>query len=339
MCSSHCVAFSLPFPCRANENCSSSRLRFAVRGLALHAEMAAAGFCPFQRVDAHQLRQFQKIRHSPGFFKRLVEFLARPDDVDVVPEFFAQRRNSLPDCSQALRRPGHPAVFPHQLAEFLVNRVHGPLALNTDQPGDTLVHVFLHGRERRMRSVNFFQRTGSDVIRHRIRKNEISVRKALHQRAGPKAVRAVVGKIGFPGNKKAGNRRHQLVIHPQSAHRVVDRGKNPHRNFVRVFSGNLLIHVEEVSVFFADDRFSHAANGIGEVQIDAHASRPDAAPLVAHFLGVARGDVARNQVSETRVAPLKIIIALVLGNLVAERACRPFSSGPTRARRFAAIPT
>ncbi len=95
----------------------------------------------------------------------------------------------------------------------------------------------------------------------------------------------------------------------------MDRGINPHRNFIGVFSGNLLVHVEEVAVFFANDWFTHAADGVREVQVNAHAARPDPAPFIADFLGVARSDVAGNQVSETRVAPLEVIVALVFGNL------------------------
>ena len=42
----------------------------------------------------------------------------------------------------------------------------------------------------------------------------------------------------------------------------------------------------------------------------------DAAALVAHLLGVARRDVARDQVAEARVLALEVVVALVLGNLV-----------------------
>ena len=49
--------------------------RFAVRRLALHAEMRAARFGAVQRVEAQQLGQLEEVGHAPGFFERLVELL------------------------------------------------------------------------------------------------------------------------------------------------------------------------------------------------------------------------------------------------------------------------
>ena len=62
-----------------------------------------------------------------------------------------------------------------------------------------------------------------------------------------------------------------------------------------------------------------ALDGVGEVEVDGAAGRPDAAPFVADRLGGARGDVARNEVAEARVAALEEVVALALGN-VARRA-------------------
>ena len=53
-------------------------------------------------------------------------------------------------------------------------------------------------------------------------------------------------------------------------------------------------------------------DGVGEIEIDAAAARADAAALVAHLLGRARGDVARGQVAEARIFALQVIIALAL---------------------------
>ena len=69
--------------------------RFAVRSLKLLAEMSAAGFVALQRIQAHQLAEFQEVRHASGIFQRLIEFFAAAQDVDVLPEFFAQFRNAL----------------------------------------------------------------------------------------------------------------------------------------------------------------------------------------------------------------------------------------------------
>ena len=92
--------------------------RFAVRSLKFLAEMAAAGFVALQRVQAHQLAELQKIRHTAGIFERLIEFFAAAEHVDVLPEFLAQFGNALQRFLQAGFGARHAAVVPHQLAEF-----------------------------------------------------------------------------------------------------------------------------------------------------------------------------------------------------------------------------
>src|SRR4029077_6551164 len=56
-------------------------------------------------------------------------------------------------------------------------------------------------------------------------------------------------------------------------------------------------------------------NGIREIQIDALPVRPDAAPFVAHFLGVSRRDIAGHEIAETRIAVFQIVVAFAFGNI------------------------
>ena len=51
-------------------------------------------------------------------------------------------------------------------------------------------------------------------------------------------------------HEQAGEVAHQVVVNPKAAHGVVERRINPHRHFVRIFAGDLLVHVEEVAVAF-----------------------------------------------------------------------------------------
>src|SRR5438270_10214257 len=48
----------------------------AVRRLMFHAEMAAARLFPVQRVETHQLRQFQEISDTSRVLERLIQLLA-----------------------------------------------------------------------------------------------------------------------------------------------------------------------------------------------------------------------------------------------------------------------
>ena len=51
--------------------------RFAIRGLMFLAKMSTTRFVAFERVDAHELGEFEKIGHTPGALERLIEILDR----------------------------------------------------------------------------------------------------------------------------------------------------------------------------------------------------------------------------------------------------------------------
>ena len=133
----------------------------------------------------------------------------------------------------------------------------------------------------------------------------------------------MVGEVRLAEHVQARDRAHQVVVHPQPAHRVVDGRVDPHRHLVRVLVGDLLVHVEEVAVALADDVFAEPLDGVGEVEVDREARLADAAALVADRLGGARRDVARHQVAEAGIAALEVVVALGLGDLRRRAACRP----------------
>ena len=126
----------------------------------------------------------------------------------------------------------------------------------------------------------------------------------------------MVGEVGLPRAVQAGDGRHQLVVDPEPAHRVVRRRVDPHRRAVRVLAGDPLVHLEQVPVALPHDVLAEAADGVGEVEVDAVLERADAAAGVDRPLGRPRRDVARGQVAEARVQPLEVVVALVLGDLV-----------------------
>ena len=124
--------------------------------------------------------------------------------------------------------------------------------------------------------------------------------------------------------------RHQVVVHPQAAHRVMDGRINAHRHFVGIFVGDALVHLEQVAVALADRVDAQALDGVGEIEIDAQAVLAHAAAFVADGFGVARSDVARDQVAEAGIAALQIIIALGFGNLVRRALVALFSGTQMR---------
>ena len=73
----------------------------------------------------------------------------------------------------------------------------------------------------------------------------------LFRSAGAEAVSAVIREVRFAQDEQSGNRALQIVIDPQSTHRVVHGRINSHRDVVRILGSDLLIHVEEIAVLGA----------------------------------------------------------------------------------------
>ena len=111
-----------------------------------------------------------------------------------------------------------------------------------------------------------------------------------------------------------------------------------HGNLIGIFSGDALVHLEEVAIAFGDLGGTEALDAVGEIEIHTEAARADAATFVALALGSARGDVARNKVAETRVAALEVVVALGFRDLVG-RTFVARSLGYRCGRRCGAIQT
>src|SRR6185369_16199198 len=93
-------------------------LRLAVGSLMLFAEMSAAGFIASQRVQHKQLRKLHEIRNTTGILERLIQFVPIAEHIDSLPELLSQTGNRLKSLSQPCLVAAHPALVPHQLAEF-----------------------------------------------------------------------------------------------------------------------------------------------------------------------------------------------------------------------------
>ncbi len=62
---------------------------FALFGLILLPEVAAAALVAVQGVDAHQLAEFEEVGHAAGLLEGLVELLVLAQHPDRLPELLA----------------------------------------------------------------------------------------------------------------------------------------------------------------------------------------------------------------------------------------------------------
>ncbi len=269
-----------------------------------------------QRVEAHQLGQFQVVDDAVGLFQGLVEFPAGAGHLDAAPELLADLRDAVQRLAQAALRTGHAAQLPHQFAQFAVEGVRGAVAVDGQEEVELVLGLgqgFLDGGV--VGGDLVVVRVAGQVVVDRGRQDEVPVGEALHEGGRAEPVGAVVGEVGLPDGEQAGDGGLEVVVDPQTAHRVMHGGVDPHRDLVRVLRGDPLVHVEEVAVLVLHGLAAHPGDGVGEVQVDALAAGTDATPLVADVLRGAGGDVAGDEVAEGGVDPLQVVVALGLGDL------------------------
>ena len=287
--------------------------RLAVRRLIFRAEMAAAGFLAVEGIAAHKFAEFEEVGHASGFFEGLVEGLAFAQHADGFPEFLPELGNALDGILQAGAVAGHAAFVPDEQTEFAMETVHRAAALDVEHLLHAGPHVALCLPESGVRRLGSgFAKLGREVFADGVGNDEVAVGQSLHEGGGTEAIRTVVGKIGLAQNMQSGNVAHEVVVHPQSAHGIMHGRINAHRALVGVFPGDVFVHLEEVAVAFLDDGTGEPFDRIGEIEINAQATRSDAAALVAGFLGAAGGNVARGEVAVAGIFAFEEIIAGVL---------------------------
>jgi hypothetical protein len=126
---------------------------------------------------------------------------------------------------------------------------------------------------------------GGQVVADGVGDDEVAVRQPLHERRGAEPVGPVVREVRLPEHEQPRQVAHELVVHPEAAHGVVDRRVDPHRHLVRVLACDVLVHVEEIAIALFDHRFAQSVDGVAELEVHAHAARPHPTPQNHHLLG------------------------------------------------------
>ena len=146
----------------------------------------------------------------------------------------------------------------------------------------------------------------------------------------------MVGEVRLTRCEQTRNGCLQVVINPDTTHGVVHRRIDLHWRFVRVVVGNLLIHLEEVTVFVAHHFFTKRSHLVVRRVFDAayfrlcfsvtHDSAAEieensftcfvyTIPFIAAFFRCARCYIARNEVTKRWVSALEVVVTIFFRNL------------------------
>src|SRR6202035_832157 len=158
-----------------------------------------------ERVEAHQLGEFQKIGHATRAFERLIEIFAIARHANFAPEPFAQLGDFSKRIFQAILVSRHSAFVPKKRAELAMDRIERELSVYFEKIVDPRADIVSGFFEFRMIGGWALAHLSGQIIRERVGQNEITISQALHERACAKPVRAMIGEIRFADHKKARN--------------------------------------------------------------------------------------------------------------------------------------
>ena len=175
--------------------------------------------------------------------------------------------------------------------------VHRAVAVNVQELVNAFFGLLLAVFERGIGFGDLFELGASEVATDGERNHEVTVGEALHKSGCAEAVCTVVGEVGLTENEATRNRGHQIVVNPEAAHGVVDGREDAHRDLVRVFVGDFLVHLEQVTILGRNTCNAHALDSVGEVEINGLLGGTHAETCVADLLGVTGSHVTRDEVT------------------------------------------
>ena len=278
--------------------------------------MAAAGFLAVKRVACHQFADIEEVHETERFLQFLVELLVRARHTDRLPKFFPEVADFLNSLLQAGLVASHTHIFPHDVAEFLVDAVHGFGSLDREDFINPVADGLFRLSEFRSIRVSLrLRKLMGQIVADGVGKNEVTIGQALHQGGSTETVSTMVGEVGFTDGIETRNGRLEIIVNPETAHGIVDGRIDHHRLLPRRRGSNLLIHLEEVSIALLNPLMTETLDSIGKIKEHSQTCFIHAESGVATFLRSTGSDVTGNQITESRITAFEIIVATILRNL------------------------
>ena len=250
-----------------------------------------------ESIVSNKLTHEQEVAQVDSLVKLHVETLLRSGDEEVGVKLFLQFLDELNTFLQAFGGAAHTHVLPHDVAKLLVDRVDRTLTLDVHQTVDFLFHALFSLFKLRQISRNTWPYILiGQIVLNRVRQYEVTIGQALHQCGSTEAVGTVVREVTFTDGKQALDGSLQLVVNPDTTHRIVDSGEDHHRviifhtvdfvgEFTRIHIGDFLIHIKEVTIALANDVDTKALDRLREVEEYSQTRVVHTEALVTTLLG------------------------------------------------------
>ena len=172
------------------------------------------------------------------------------------------------------------------MAELLVDRVYRACTLDSHELVDLVLNLLLGLYElgqvgREAGNLDLV----AEVVLDSVGKHEVTISKTLHEGRSTETVSTVVREVGLTDSEETGDRGLQLVVNPDTTHGVVDSREDHHRSLVGVLVGDLLVHVEEVTITGTYYILTEALDSVLEVEEYSETSIVNTEAGIATLLG------------------------------------------------------
>ena len=155
----------------------------------------------------------------------------------------------------------------------------------------------------------------AQVVLDSIRQYEVTISQTLHQRRSTEAVSTVVREVSLTNTEETLHAGLQLIVHPDTTHSIVDSREDHHWLLVWVLVHDLLVHLEEVTIFSLYDILAKALDSVREIEEHSQTGIVDTIALVATLFSCARSYVTWNEVTESWVAALQVVVAILFWDI------------------------
>ena len=183
------------------------------------------------------------------------------------------------------------------MAQFLVYRVNAALTLDVHQAVYLVVDGLLRsGKLRQVSAEAWPDGLVCQVVLYCIGQYEISIRQSLHEGRCTESVCAMVREVALSDGKESWYGCLQFIVYPDTTHSIM-YGREYHHGvivlrvayglgkFTGIDIGNLLVHVEEVTITLANLVDTQALDALAEVQEYGKTRIINSKALVATLLG------------------------------------------------------